>query len=95
MKSRKETRWRHVEEKVLRIAARSMWSKIRLLAFFGVLSRKVALPVVRVLAVLSCKAPERHRAGVEYCIAPLGKQFLSETKSRLKAVLLEWLPQLR
>jgi hypothetical protein len=94
MKSRKEARWRDVEERVLRIAARSVWRKIRLLAFFGVLSRKVALPLVRMLAVLSCKAPERHRAVVEYCVDPLGKQLLAETKDRLKTALSDWLPQL-
>lgn len=94
MRSRKETRWRHIEQRVLRIAARSIWNKIRLLTFFGLLNRKIALPVVRMLAVLSCKAPERHKAVVEYCIDPLGKQLLTETKSRLKNVLSDWLPRL-
>lgn len=92
MMSRKEARWREIEKRLVRIAARSVWGKVEP---FGTVIRRVALPVIRLLAVLICKAPERHQAVVEYCVDPLGKQLLSETKKRLTAVLFDWLPRLR
>jgi hypothetical protein len=94
LKSRRDKGWPPITEKVVRIAARSMWRRVRLLTFFGLLKLRTILPVVRMLAVLMCKAPERHRAVVEYCMDPLGKQLLGETKNRLLAALREWLPRM-
>jgi len=94
LKSRRGGKWPPITEKVVRIAAKSMWRRVRLLTFFGFLELRTILPVVRVLAVLMCKAPERHRAVVEYCMDPLGKQLLAETKERLLAALRDWLPRM-
>jgi hypothetical protein len=59
------------------------------------LDRPIILPIVRLLAILICKAPERHQAVVECCVDPLSKRLFSEIKERLVRVLPEWLPQLR
>lgn len=94
LRSRRDKNWPPITEKLVRVAAKSVWRRVRLLTFFGLLRLRTILPVVRVLAVLMCKAPERHRAVVEYCMDPLGKQLLAETKKRLLAVLRDWLPRM-
>ena len=36
------------------------------------------LRATRILAIMACPAPERHRAVVLYCLNPLGKEILSD-----------------
>jgi hypothetical protein len=95
LRSRTAGKWRPIAEKVIRLACRSVWRQIQLTAFFTVLgpSRQVLL-AIRLLAVLICKAPERHRAVVEYCLDPLTNQLREETRHRLVGVLAGWLPKL-
>lgn len=94
MKSREQSRWRHLEDRVVRTAARSLWKRVRLVTFSGLLNRAVVLPVVRVLAILICKAPERHEAVVRYCVDPLEKDLFAKIRDKLVAVLSEWLPRM-
>jgi hypothetical protein len=93
MTSREQSRWRHLEAAVVRAAARSVWSKVKFVTSFGLLNRTIVLPVIRLLAVLMCKAPERHRAVVEYCVDPLGKGLFARIKEQLVEVLSDWLPR--
>jgi hypothetical protein len=95
MESRGHSQWRQLEDWVVRAAAKSLWKKVRVVASLGLLNRPVVLPVTRLLAVLICKAPERHRAVVEYRVDPLDKQLLTTIKDRLVEVLWEWLPRMR
>jgi hypothetical protein len=47
---------------------------------------------VRILAILMCPAPEKHRAVVEYCIDPLEQPIVSEViRRRLQQSLPGWL----
>ncbi|GLY71249.1 hypothetical protein Atai01_78680 [Amycolatopsis taiwanensis] len=94
MKSRAKDGRIPVEKMVVRIAVKSVWGHIQNLTPFGWVAqvRRFVL-VVRILAVLICKAPERHQAVVTYCLDPLGDQLTSETKKRLVKVLREWLPR--
>lgn len=95
MTSREQSGWRPLEDWVVRAAAKSLWKRARTVTFLGLLNRPVVLPATRLLAVLICKAPERHRAVVEYCLDPLDKQLLAAIKDRLVEVLWEWLPRMR
>lgn len=77
------------------IAVRTAWK-----AFSELLQTdrlKEVLVAVRVLAILICKAPEEHRAVVQFCIVPLTNGIISPaTKARLQEVLpSEWLSELR
>lgn len=58
---------------------------------------KDILLAARVLATLLCKAPEEHKAVVQFCIAPLTKGIIApSTKSRLQEIFpAEWLSELR
>jgi hypothetical protein len=94
MKSREQSRWQHLEARVVRAAARSVWSKLRFVTFSGMLNRSLVLPVIRLLAVLMCKSPERHKAVVEHCVDPLGKGVLAKVKEKLVEVLGDWLPKM-
>lgn len=94
MKSRTKDGRLPVEELVVKIAVKSVWKYIQNLTLFGwVVQVRRFVPIVRILAVLICKAPERHQAVVKYCLDPLGDQLTSETKNRLVKVLREWLPR--
>lgn len=47
---------------------------------------------VRVLAIMTCPAPEKHEAVVRCCIKPLGEPIVGdEAKEHLKAVLPDWM----
>jgi hypothetical protein len=84
-----------LEEFVVRTAVNTAWSFLKNLTFFGWLGLvKRLLPVLRILGILICKAPERHEAVMRYCMDPLTGQFLDETKKRLVKVLRAWLPLL-
>ncbi|TLW90474.1 hypothetical protein FFT09_21450 [Saccharomonospora piscinae] len=51
------------------------------------------LLVVRILAILACKSPERHKAVAKSCVDPVCKHLTWETKRRLALVIeQEWLP---
>ena len=95
MKSREQSRWRYLEDRVVRTAARSLWGKLKYVTFCGMLNRATVLPLTRMLAILICKAPERHQAVVEYCVDPLGKRLFAMIKEQLVKVLADWLPQMR
>ncbi|WP_173130135.1 hypothetical protein [Kibdelosporangium persicum] len=94
LKSRKDAGRLPLEELVVKTAVKSVWKYIHGLAIFGwIIPARTFLPVVRTLAVLICKAPERHRAVVQHCLDPMAGELTSETKQRLIKVLREWLPQ--
>jgi hypothetical protein len=96
LKSRKKGKWRPIQEKLIRIACHSLWSQVQRLTFFGLFDPvPKILFLVRILGVLICKAPERHKAVVEYCLDPLKDQLRSETKKRLVSVLEIWLPRMK
>jgi hypothetical protein len=93
LKSRKDALRLPLEELVVKVAVKSVWKFLQSLTIFGwLIQARKTLPAIRILAVLICKAPERHRAVVEYCLDPLKDQLTSETKRRLVKVLREWLP---
>jgi len=47
---------------------------------------------VRILAILMCPAPERHKAVVEYCIDPLEQPIVSEAiRERLETSMPRWM----
>lgn len=81
-----------LEEFVVRTAVNSIWKHVKVLMPFGwlVLVKRM-VPIVRILAVLMCKSPERHEAVVRYCVDPLAGQLRDETKRRLRKVLEDWL----
>ncbi|PKV91381.1 hypothetical protein ATK30_2150 [Amycolatopsis echigonensis] len=92
LESRREADRLPLEEFVVRTAVNSLWKHLTVLMPFGwlVLVKRM-VPIVRVLAVLMCKAPERHEAVVRYCVDPLAGQLREETKRRLLKVLGNWL----
>jgi hypothetical protein len=93
--SREEQGRLKLEEFVIKAAVKSVWKSLQHLTFFGWLTQfRKLLPMVRILAILICKAPERHREVVEYCVDPLANQVSAETKARLLKVLREWLPEM-
>jgi hypothetical protein len=93
--SRTEDERLPLEEFVVRTAVKATWSFLKNLTFLGSLDQvKRLLPMLRILGVLICKAPERHEAVMRYCVDPLTGQFLEETKKRLVKVLRSWLPLL-
>lgn len=95
LSSREEQGRLKLEEFVIKAAVKSVWKSLQHLTFFGWLMQfRKLLPMVRILAILICKAPERHREVVEYCVDPLAKQVSEETKARLLKVLREWLPEM-
>ncbi len=95
LKSRAESKRLPLEEFVVKVAVKSAWKTLQGLTLFGVVAQvRKFLPVIRILAILICKAPERHRAVTEYCIDPLKDQLTAETKRRLLKVLRAWLPQI-
>ncbi|WP_326568974.1 hypothetical protein VSH64_45720 [Amycolatopsis rhabdoformis] len=85
-----------LEEIVVKTAVKSMWNLLQPLAApLAVLTGfKKLLPVIRLLAVLICKAPERHEAVVTYCVDPLTKSLTDAVKKRLVKALSSWLPGL-
>ncbi|WP_155542456.1 hypothetical protein [Amycolatopsis camponoti] len=95
IKSRRASERLPLEDLIIKTAVKSVWKFVQGLSLFGwVIQVRKFLPVVRVLAVFICKAPERHKAVVEYCLDPLREQLTSETKERLAKVLREWLPEI-
>ncbi|MGW4487539.1 hypothetical protein ACWEOE_27285 [Amycolatopsis sp. NPDC004368] len=96
MASRKEHRRQPLEEFVVKTAVKSMWNVLQPLVtpLAALNGFKKLLPVIRVLAVLICKAPERHEAVVTYCIDPLAKSLTETVKKRLLKTLDGWLPGL-
>ncbi|MEU5262591.1 hypothetical protein [Amycolatopsis sp. NPDC021455] len=72
LEARKEHGRPPLQEFVVKTAVKSVWTYVKGLSVFGwVIQDRNFLPVIRVLAVLICKAPERHRVVVEYCLDPL------------------------
>ncbi|WP_328458499.1 hypothetical protein [Amycolatopsis sp. NBC_00438] len=95
IKSRKASERAPLTDFVIKTAVNSIWKYVQGLSLFGwIIQVRKFLPVIRILAVLICKAPERHKAVVEYCLDPLKEQLASETKKRLVKVLREWLPEI-
>jgi hypothetical protein len=92
LKSRAESGRLRLERFVVKVAVNSVWKCVKGLTLFGRV-RKLLL-VIRILSVLLCKAPERHRAVVEYCLDPLKNKLTLEAKQRLVRVLREWLPEI-
>ncbi|QYN25605.1 hypothetical protein [Amycolatopsis sp. DSM 110486] len=94
--SRKAHRRLPLEEIVVKTAVKSMWNLLQPLAppLAALNGFKKLLPVVRVLAVLICKSPERHEAVVTYCVDPLTKSLTDAVKKRLLKTLSGWLPGL-
>ncbi|WP_336158155.1 hypothetical protein [Amycolatopsis sp. VC5-11] len=95
LESRRESDRLPLEEFVVRTAVNSIWKHLKVLMPFGwlVLVKRM-VPIIRILAVLMCKSPERHEAVVRYCVDPLTGQLRDETKRRLRKVLDDWLPGL-
>lgn len=94
--SRKENKWLPIERMIIRIAVNSLWRHICAAATSGLLGKgRAILPALRVLAILICKAPERHRAVIMYCIDPLEKQLWTATKKKLVEAFCDWLPHMR
>lgn len=80
----------------MRSAVKNTWKKVYQLVNCGILAKgHTILVVLRVLAVLICKTPERHNSVVKYCVDPLGKELKEETKKRLLEVFHDWLPALK
>lgn len=95
MKSREEHNRLPLEEIVVKTAVESGWRLLQHMSTFGVLlGFKKLLPVVRVLAVLIGKAPERHEAVVTYCVDPLAKSLTDKVKKRLVKTVGDWVPHL-
>jgi hypothetical protein len=93
LKARKDAGRFPLEELIVKTAVKTVWKYIRGPIVGWIIPARKLLAAVRTLAVLICKAPERHRAVVEHCLDPLAAQLTSETKERLIKVLREWLPQ--
>ncbi|MBK1785509.1 hypothetical protein [Prauserella cavernicola] len=90
-------KWRHehgripLEEAIIRTAAKSMCKTI--LELTKSVDFRSILLMVRILAILACKSPERHKAVTKYCVDPLCKHLTVETKRRLTNVIeQEWIP---
>ena len=58
-----------------RVAAKIAWKAVEKLAFFRQVDE--LLRVTRILAVLTCPAPEKHPAVLRYCLTPLGAEVVS------------------
>jgi len=84
-----------LEEATTRLAVQTTWKSIKKLPIFGQIDS--VLRAVRILAVLICPAPERHRSVARHCLAPLTNGVLSAaTKDRLTEALPEdWLSYVR
>lgn len=81
-----------LSEKLIELVANNLWAKIiQLVPIVGQL--RELLPAIRVLAVMICKAPERHEEVTRYCLDPLVKELSQESLRSLVAVLRDWLPQ--
>jgi hypothetical protein len=95
MISREESKRFPLEKFVVKVVVKATWKYLQGLPFFSWFAQvRKFLPVIRILAILMCKAPERHPAVVEYCIDPLEDQLTAETKRRLVGVLRESLPRM-
>lgn len=82
-----------VGDQIVKSAVRATWKRIQRLSTLGILAKSRAVRlIIRILAMLVCKQPERHQAVVQYCIDPFRKQLLMKTKERLISVFHEWLP---
>ncbi|WIX79152.1 hypothetical protein QRX50_48875 [Amycolatopsis carbonis] len=93
--SREEDRRLPLEEFVVKVAVKSVWTLIKSLTPLGWINGfRKALPIIRILAVLICKSPERHEAVVRYCVDPLTTLLTNEVKKRLVKTLSDWLPRL-
>lgn len=96
MKSRENENRLPLEEFIVKSAVKNVWKHLGDLAVYGLLGKsRAVLPVVRLLAILMCKKPERHRAVVEYCIDRIGGQLREATKQILLDVFREWMPTLQ
>ena len=77
---------------IVKAAVKSVCKHASRLWFAGLFAKgETAVVVFRVLAVLMCKAPDDHRAVVEYCIQPLGDKLESVTKEWLADAFQDWL----
>ncbi|QFU94544.1 hypothetical protein [Amycolatopsis sp. YIM 10] len=82
-----------IEEVIVGLAVKHVWNYLQTLTLFGLVAKgKATIVALRVLAILMCKQPDRHKAVVQYCVDPLGKHLKEETKERLKTTLQDWLP---
>ncbi|MBB6376068.1 hypothetical protein BKA01_003326 [Pseudonocardia eucalypti] len=82
-----------VTRPLVKLAVKKAWSVVEQMIDHSFNHKKV-LFALRVLGVLCCPAPEKHRAVVKYCVVPLGNKILEkEIKERLRAVLPEDLIQ--
>ncbi len=91
-KSSKQARRSRVTRFVIGFAVDKAWSAFTNLPIFHVVIPPIGniLRALRILAILTCPAPEQHKEVRDECIKPLGKEILStETKDRLKAVLMK------
>lgn len=90
LKSTKQGERSFITKVVVGFAVDKAWAALFKLPIFNVLPVADILRVLRILALLTCPAPEDHEEVREECIKPLGKEILlTETKKRLKAVLLQ------
>ncbi|MBE9376559.1 hypothetical protein IQ251_19080 [Saccharopolyspora sp. HNM0983] len=95
--SKRIIKWRQdqdrlpLEDEIIRTGTRSICKL--LLDITNKVDLRTALLVVRILAILTCKSPERHQAVSKHCVAPISKHLTAETRRRLTQVIeQEWLP---
>jgi hypothetical protein len=92
LKSSKQAKRSRVTRFVIGFAVDKAWSALINLPIFHAVIPPIGkiLRTLRILALLTCPAPEYHKEVRDQCITPLAKEMLStETKSRLKAVLMK------
>jgi hypothetical protein len=81
----------------VRLAVDKTWERIKDLDFvkatLGAFDLSEPLRAIRMLAVMTCPAPERHEAAAKFCMHPLIGEYVStNTKQRLETALpQEWL----
>ncbi|UJW34053.1 hypothetical protein L3Q67_09955 [Saccharothrix sp. AJ9571] len=93
IKSRPNEKRPHVEDVIVKLAVKYVWTYLQKLILFGLTAKGKALVVtLRVLAILMCKQPDRHKAVIQYCVDPMGQHLKDETKEKLKTTLQDWLP---
>ncbi|MFI6029368.1 hypothetical protein [Amycolatopsis magusensis] len=93
IKARTNERRPPVEDVIVKLAVKYVWTYLQKLTLFGLTAKgKAVVVTLRVLAILMCKQPDRHKAVIQYCVDPMGQYLKDETKERLKTTLQDWLP---
>ncbi len=81
-----------IDRALVRSVVKHTWGRLAELGSGAVIPAGVVTPALRVLALLICKRPSRHRSVIEHCVVPLQRWLREKTWAFVRHVFGPWLP---